>query len=64
MADEIKDDVEKLKWFKHIAYETSYGLNIINITDYLAIYGMFEIKNGSRYEIYEAKNEDSYTWKK
>lgn len=47
-----------------MAYESSYGLNIINITDYLVIFGMFEIINGSKYEVYDGKNVDSYTWKK
>ena len=46
-----------------MAYETRYGLNVINITDYLAVYGMFEILNGSRYDVYGGKNVDSYTWK-
>ena len=33
--------------------ETEYGMTIANITDYLAIWGMFEIRNGSKYEVYD-----------
>jgi hypothetical protein len=37
---------------------------MVNITDYLAIYGMFEIKNGSRFEVYDNKTVNLYDWKK
>ena len=37
---------------------------LVNITDYIAIYGMYEIKNGSKFVVYDNKNEDLYTWKK
>lgn len=35
----------------------------MNITDYLAIYGMFEIKNGSKYDVYDNKTANLYLWK-
>lgn len=55
---------EKFEKFKKIAYESDYGLNIINITDYISIYGMFELNSGSKYEVFDNKNIDQYTWNK
>ena len=36
----------------------------MNITDYLAIYGMYEIKQGSKYDVYDNKTVNQYVWKK
>ena len=44
--------------------ESEYGLNITNITKYLAIYGMYEEKQGLEYKVYNNRTQDLYTWKK
>ena len=39
-------------------------MNIANVTDYISIWGMFEIRRGSKYEVYDNKTKNLYDWKK
>lgn len=46
-----------------ILNETLYGLTVKNLTKYLSIYGMFELKEGPYFSVYNNHTSSIYDWK-
>lgn len=56
---ETKKKVPRSLDEQYAAYET----NVKELVSYLKLYGMFELKDGQSYDIYNNINKDPFTWK-
>ena len=58
------EDYDVFTTYDDIINHTLYGQTVFNISKYVAIYGMFEEKEGPIYKVYNNVTPDLYTWKK